>query len=327
MVRTGGSQPGAALVVPQGLRRKYSPGGFRAMGAALGLLLLGPVTAWALVIRPLPASERLVQSEVVVAGRVLSLEQQTVSAPPTPQAKDSFTYRIAIIRIQERIKGDKLPDTIRLGFPAPAETTPKQPDRVPRPGGVAPVPMVRKRWGLNLSPGDEGLFYLRKHPSGLFYEAATFGSFTSSQNPQFLMEYQAVKRAAQLLADPLAGLQASRAADRLLTAHLLLLQYHQPPPGGAVRKEPLDAEQSRLILKAILEADWAPAPRHPGAAEPTPQQVFYQLGLSPQDGWRPPTASNPQQVNEAMQAWLRSHLDTYRVQRYIPLPSRASGDR
>ena len=57
------------------------------------------------------------------------------------------------------------------------------------------------------------------------------------------------------------------------------------------------AEESKLILKIIADADWkaiAPIGGNPGLAAPNALQAFYQLGLTDKDGWKQPEFPIPQ---------------------------------
>ena len=116
------------------------------------------------------------------------------------------------------------------------------------------------------------------------------------------------------------GLKSAGAEERLLTAALLLYDYRTPSPDarGPLGQEPIDAAQSKLILKALGEAKWAP-PRRFG--ELNAPELFLQLGLTPDDGWRLPEQHTPQQLAKLAQAWLREHGETYRIKRFVATPS------
>jgi hypothetical protein len=280
--------------------------------ALAGLAAVGfSVSARAMMIAPQPGPLRLAQADAALVGRVLALEDQDVDAIPAPGATAKVKYRVALIKVSETLKGldKKDKDTVRIAFFAPAAPQPVQPGRpVIRPGIRRPM--------LTLQAGQEGLFYVKKHPTESFYVAEGPYSFTNAENKEnFTKEVQQAKTAVKLLANPKAGLKSKDAKDRLLTAGLLLSQYRQwtaPNP----KTEPIDAEESKLILTAIAEGDWNQPFRF---GEMSPMQLFNQLGLTEKDGWKPPQqVRNPQDYPNAAREWLREHRDSYRIQRVVP---------
>jgi hypothetical protein len=283
--------------------------------ALAGLTMVGIcVSARAMMIAPQPGPLRLVQADAALVGRVLALEDQDVEAIPGPGATAKVKYRVALVKVSETLKGldkkDKDKDTVRIAFFAPAAPQPVQPGKpiLIRPG--------LRRPGLTLQAGQEGLFYVKKHATESFYVAEGPYSFTNKENKEnFAKEVQDGKKAVKLLANPKAGLKSKEAKDRLLTAGLLLGQYRQwtaPNP----KTEPIDAEESKLILAAIAEGDWNQPFRF---GEMSPMQLFNQLGLTEKDGWKPPQqVRNPQDFPNAAREWLREHRDSYRIQRVVP---------
>jgi hypothetical protein len=286
-----------------------------AVGAFASACLIGlgvSLSARAMMVRPPAGPVKVAQADTVVVGRVMGLEDQDVTAP-LPGTTNKVKYRIAVVRVHERIKGGKGKDTVRVGFLSPAPAVP--------PGGGVRV-FIRRPASVNLAPGQDGIFYLTRHPTESFYVVPAFYSFTSSQAPNYAEELKGARKAVKLLQDPMAGLKSKDAKDRLLTAELLLGQY-RTPKGGPVKTAPISAEESKLILSALLDADWTPRPVPFG--QTTPQMLFYQLGATDKDGWRPPqNVRNPQEINNAMRAWLREHRDTFRIQRFVPAGEKAS---
>lgn len=79
------------------------------------------------------------------------------------------------------------------------------------------------------------------------------------------------------------------------------------------KEEPINAEESKAILNAISNAKWGPVK----FGQPNPQQMFFQLGINKKDGWQPPMKISPDEMRNAVQAWIRDHSD-YRIKRYVP---------
>jgi hypothetical protein len=72
------------------------------------------------------------------------------------------------------------------------------------------------------------------------------------------------------------------------------------------KEEPIDVEESKLILNALATAKWQPIV----FGQPNPQQLFFQLGVGPTDGWNSPKKiTGPDDMRNAVQAWIRDHGD------------------
>ena len=99
----------------------------------------------------------IVNSEAVFVGRVLEIEPQDVDAKAFPAAKDTTKYRIAVVKVNEVIRGLKEEKTIRVGF-------------IPL---TAPKKIIGGRGNPQLEVGQEGLFMISKHSDGKFYQAPT----------------------------------------------------------------------------------------------------------------------------------------------------------
>ena len=279
-----------------------------AVGVCASLCLAGPLWARAMMIAPPAGPVKLAQADAVVLGRVVGLEDRDVAAAPLPGALNKVNYRVAVVKVSEIIKGAKGADTLRVAFIAPQPVVPPRPG----PGGIRPF--IRRGPVLNLAPGQEGLFYLTKHATESFYVLPAYYSFTNGQAANYGPELTLARKTVKLLADPMAGLKSADAQDRLLTAGLLIGQYRNRKP-GPVKTEPIGAEESKLILSALLDTDWNRPFR---LGEMSPQMTFNQLGLTPADGWTyPRTVRTPQDINNAMRDWLRQHRDTYRIHRFV----------
>jgi hypothetical protein len=171
------------------------------------------------------------------------------------------------------------------------------------------------------------LLFLDKHPSADFYVMPAMSPPVDVSTDAGKKEAEAVKKVTDLLADPMKALKSDKADVRGEAATLLVMKYRAYPPfGGAVDQVPIDAEQSKLILKAIAEADWKSVRPVPGATNP--MQAFYQLGLTDKDGWKPPVIppvqpGQPQPdfvgiQKEAFAKWLAGPGKEYQVKKLVP---------
>src|SRR5215207_6772360 len=98
-----------------------------------------------------PGPERFVNADAVFVGRVTAIKPVDVEAKAFPGAKETTKFTIAIVQINEAIRGVKTEKTIEVGF---------VPFQQPKPG----VPIIGGgRRSPSLEVGQEGLFALSKH--------------------------------------------------------------------------------------------------------------------------------------------------------------------
>ncbi|HEY8505019.1 MAG TPA: hypothetical protein VIL46_10590, partial [Gemmataceae bacterium] len=70
-----------------------------------GLALAAPAQAKALVAAPPNLPQRVLRSDVVVVGKVVSVDEQPVQATPYPNNPNKITYQVATVRIAEPLRG------------------------------------------------------------------------------------------------------------------------------------------------------------------------------------------------------------------------------
>jgi hypothetical protein len=299
--------------------------------AGLAVLLAPTVAdAVAIAIGPnRPGKNRVAVTDAIVLGRVTAQEDTDVLVPVAPGQDQKVKYRIAIVTVTEIIKGQKELKKIRVGF------TPVGDGGV-GPGG--PGPVIRPGLGVavQLQTGQEGLFFLTKHPVGEFFVVGNQFDFVSDQaKAQFEQEVKDAKHCVELLDSPMDGLKSKDAKDRYLTAALLITKYRTARTPGA-KTEKVSVEESKLILEALAEADWKvqgmpgggpggpgggikklPPPR--GVVDPmAPQQMFAMLGVTNKDGFTPPAKiTSPDDYPNACKDWCRKSAGTYQIQRYV----------
>jgi hypothetical protein len=271
---------------------------------ALALLaaLAAVLPAYALVAAPSPIAQRVANARTVLVGKVTAIEEKTVSATQWPGAPEKVEYSVAVVKIEEAILGGKDLTHIKVGYVLP---------RPPQPG--APIVSSSLRGNPQLTVGQEVCLFLKPHHEAKFQIAPMYFDIIDSKNPNFAKEVEQARKAAKLLADPKAGLTAKDAGDRLTTAHMLLSRYRMVP-GPNFKTEPIDAEESKLILKAIAGGDWT---KGFSPTEVTAQMTFNMLGLRPEDGWNP-RFRRPNEFPEAAKKWLAEHAETHRIQKFVP---------
>jgi hypothetical protein len=263
--------------------------------AAVALLVAaGPARAD--MMAPAPIPDRVARAGCIVVGKVTGFTDRLVAAnpyyaPTGPRAD----HQVAVVEVQSVLLGDKALKTLKVGF-VPAGT--------------------RRAAYFNLAAGEEALYFLTPHPDGEFFVLPMYYD-RRVRNPRadsgFDKDVELTQRCVRLLADPEAGLKARDAGDRLLTAGMLLTRYRTRPPGVKLRTEPIPAEQSKLILRTLAEADWDEAGR--SGREMGPQELFVKLGLTENDGWKAP--GDATQFAAAAKKWLKDNSDKYRIQRLV----------
>ena len=208
-----------------------------------------------------------------------------------------------MVSIQSALLGPDKVESVRVAFAPPAA------DGAKSSRGSNRFALVR------LATGDEGCFFLRKHPDEPFYVASAAYDFLDKKSKDFDKDLVQVKRCVRLLADANAGLQARQADDRLLTAALLIYRYRTARYVylGKPKTEAINAEQSQRILAALAEGDWS--------AKETPApgsqlNLFLRLGLTKADGWQTPASLAD--VAPAARKWLHDRAADYRILRYVP---------
>jgi hypothetical protein len=274
----------------------------------LAALLWTPAVARALRVAVPPAPpgpQRVVHADTVIVGRVAALEDKDVEVE-IPGTTQKAKYRIAIVNLAEGIKGAKDMKSVRVAFIPPPAGQPGQPIRPIRPG-------LPQR--VELKVGMEGLLFLTKHAKESFYLVPNYYDVVSREAPTFKKDLDEAKQAAKLLENPMAGLKSKDAKERFLTASLLITMY-RGRRSGAVKTEPIDAEESKLILMALADGDWKqPAGRFD---QNGPMTLFNQLGVTPNDGFRPPQKiTSPQDYPNAVRTWLKENAGKFRIQRFV----------
>jgi hypothetical protein len=259
---------------------------------AFGALAL-PAMAGSIAADALPLPNRVVGADAIVVGKVTAFEAATVMAPSYPGAKDKVEFKVAVITITDGLVAPKGAKTIRLGF-------------------VPPPPMV----AINPPPflptvGLEGCFFLTRNGDDLFVAPGQL-NFIDKKTPSFEKDLALIQRCVKILEDPNAALKGKNAEDRFLAAGMLVARYSTRKTPNA-KAEPIDAEQSKLILEALAAADWTPKTDF---TQLTPMMVLGRLPLTEKDGWAP-TSREPKAYAAYAQQWVKDHVGTYRIQKFV----------
>lgn len=321
------AQPGQAQ--PQVQILPAQPGG--AGGAAVQPL---PGRAKMLPTPPIVNNQpRFMQADAIFVGRVVAIEPMDVEAAPAA-GQANVKYRVAVVKVSESIFGlKKDAETVRVAFQAqpnngggnlPGGGVQVLPAIQPLPPNGGPAIGRRPFYiaQLNLTVGQDGLFAVSKHHKENFYLSPTYTNFVNRENnPAFDGEVKNAKSLAKVMGDPAAALKSDDKESRFLAAAVLVSKYRavNNPTGAAMKQEPIDAEESKLILKAIAGGDWTVGRFN--QTVPTPFELFNQLGINQKDGYNPTNIRTQQDIAQAMQKWLDENQGKYRINKMVPDPN------
>lgn len=254
----------------------------------------------------LPSFQRAMKAEVVVAGKVASIEKDLVELRGA-NGELEREFRIALVKVETALKGANGLTHIKVGFTPPA------------PPAVANRPSTRRvDWAAReLKEGQELLLFLTPHPRAGFYVMEFQTPPIDLANDEGKKSMDQVKKALAVIADPKAALTAAKAEDRYHATCIMLMHYRQYPRGtGKHQQEPIDADENRLILKGLLDGDWS------AAANDTPggTTAIGLLGLGAKDGFNftkvPPGQKPATAFQQAYEKWLKGPGQNYVIKRY-----------
>ena len=156
---------------------------------------------------------------VIVVGKVGKFEE-----------KEQEAHRIAVIKIEDCVKGMKGLTSVRVGTPVNADQGgPGGPPNIaiPNNGGGLARPAIWRVPAPALTEGLEGVFFLKKHDKGDFYVLVNpYSSIVPKTQPNYEEQVKLIKDVAKFVETPLEkGLTAEKAEDRLLAVGLLIMQY------------------------------------------------------------------------------------------------------
>jgi hypothetical protein len=233
-------------------------------GIALTALSLGlPAQAKALRIAgPMPAKTIAGQAEMIVIGKVTEIEKDTVEYSPSKDA-GKIAYKIAVIKIEESVMGATGLTQLRVGFLDAPAAGPQVGGGVGIVGGgnvaVRPLP-ARIGGNVTLTSGQEACFFLNQLPGAEFYVLTNFSTPLNKKDEGYAKQLEDVKKVAKVIEEPVKALKAKDVKERFEAAQTILQRYNQPrgvKPGETPKREPIPAEENKLIVDLLLELPWA----------------------------------------------------------------------
>src|SRR5262249_17926678 len=128
---------------------------------------------------------------------------------------------------------------------------------------------------LNLKEGQESLFFLRQVPKETYFRTVMYFDVVPKTDALYKDNVEWAKKSAKVLQDAKASLQAKDNETRVLAASMLVSKYRNPE-GSTGKQEPIDAEESKLILLALADADWSV---NDYRSPVNPQQIWFKLAI------------------------------------------------
>lgn len=284
--------------------------------AGLSCLVLVQAVHAVAIRRPvvLPAPQRLAQADVVILGKVTDVENKTVMAERFPGDKEKGEYRVVVVKIEQALVGAKDLTHLKVGYVVP-KVVPPGPGGPVGPGGPGGIrPHIRPGFRpqpVSLNKGQEGCLFLKPHHKESFYVVNSTMDILEKGAANYDNQVKDLKAYAKVAAEPMSALKSKDADERFKAAATLIYRYRTYR--GMGKTEAVSSEESKLILEALAGANWNAPIQQEGQINA--QTLFSMLGATQKDGWMPPP--DFRQFPEAAKAWLKSHADSFRVQRFV----------
>jgi len=292
------------------------------VAAACAILLanVAPAKALRVAMPNRTPAQQAMTAEVIIVGKVTEIEKEMTKATPGVGVKDKIDYHVGVIKISESIQGAKGLTTVRVGWQPTPKLGGPVPDLQP---AVQQLPVRRPPFQQQqafLTEGQEGCFFLTKHHDGDFYVMQQAGMPLDKKVADFEKQMTSVKKVMKVFEDPKTALKAKDASDRQFAANMLIQKYRNYPqvntPNAKVVQEGIDAEESKLILETLSAMEWGKVDANGQGL----QNIWYQIGIQPKDGFVQPKFVQGQDFNkimgEAVSKWLKDNAEKYRIQRW-----------
>jgi hypothetical protein len=251
-------------------------------------------------------AQMAVTSEVVVVGKVTSVSKDLINAAsPFPGDNEKVKYKVAVVTVQTRLVGVEGLKEIKVG-----------------------VPDEKDGKAVELKEGQQLLLFLTKHPRADLYLLPFYIDtirepidVTTADGKKALAD---ARRGLAIAADPLKALKSDK--TRVEAAVLLALKYYRSPEyGGETDTLPVDAEESKLILKGLAEGEWKKIGDNKTTVKlDNPFHAFEQLPLNDHapfpDVLRtvPPGADYAAYAKAEFVKWLAGPGKDFRITKVVP---------
>ena len=233
------------------------------LAAATAVALAAPPAQALRIALPVAASTKTktMQADAVVVGKVTGIEKETVDLEMAP-GSGKVPHTVANIKIETSLYGAKNVTHLKLAFVKPGDEGQPGDVNPGRPIKPLPFPGPGGRGGQQYIPTEdqEGIFFLQKHPTSDKHFVVQFGHApVLASDAKYADELATVKAMTAAYADPLKALKAEKVEDRVTGALALAQKYRGQPANnlsGVLEETPVPAEESRLFLQVLADADW-----------------------------------------------------------------------
>lgn len=237
-----------------------------------------------------PMAHKVAVADCVVLGKITSIQAKPALGQVWRHSVlPKWEFTIVEVEVQETFYGAKDVKQVRFGLRDIKS--------------YKPVPAV----------GQTGYFCGVKVGMNDFY-VVPLDCFCGQNQPTFAQDVALARRLGRLLARPKEGLKSKNPADRVLTAHVLVLRSMFAPfrYGETGKAEPIDAEESKLAMLALAEADWDKHGREV-------KEALNWLQWAEKHGAPAPKNLPLNQADKdwpaAARQWLRENAESYRIHR------------
>lgn len=257
--------------------------------------------------------QRVAWSDLVVVGKITEIEEKTARDQELPGQPKGWYTRMARVEVVDVLLGPSKVESLRLAVnplwmkPPASWSDPK------RLFGKGKVPKELPRV-QPFEKGRQGIFFLSRRSPGEVYVPTLNPIFTDKSDPVYEEELKRCKRLVRLLANPKASLRSEDTADRRITAAMLLWRYTVPRYEPLIT-EPIDAEESKLILGVLADSQWVYVSKDPYEE---PMHILYgwvypALGA----GSDAPRRSVSVYDFDPLREWVQKNREKYRIRRYV----------
>lgn len=175
------------------------------------------------------------QADMVITGTVVEIADDPMMAKTHAEAPAEMAYTVATVKIDRPLLGARNITHVRIAVPVG----------------------VLDRDGAPFHRDGQFLFFLRAHPTTALMEPSYQHQSVDLSKPGAADILRRVTVATEAVRDPVKALSADARGDRTLAAVALAQRYRQipaAPKGYEAADRP--AEESRLLLTALAEAEW-----------------------------------------------------------------------
>jgi hypothetical protein len=270
-------------------------------------------------------------SDVIVIGKATAHEAKTASLRLSPNSEAKGEWCFGTVKVTKVLLGTRALTEIRVGMPLNFSMVRDNP-KDPKSPSHKVLQDSKKALNYSLPLKKEKLYFLNKHFEGDFYRPSPYNFLDVYPNKSKAArdkDLAAIKQLVKLLENPEKGLKDRVQYNRLRTAALLIYRYRSVKSGNmtGAKTEPIDAEESKLIMSALAEANWFPKY---GPATISPRLLFMAMGVTEADGYKPPprtindlgpglgeTKEYARKATLAAQKWVKENRTKYRIKRFV----------